>query len=112
MKRSTKAPRRGRGRSWVALVLLAFVAVSAAVIWRRGYGVTRAVELRRLDRQRMQLLAQRASLQRRLHELTSRQRLVPLVESELGMRIPADTQVIVMPATPHPTHFLSDHAAP
>ena len=50
----------------VAAVLIGFVIVTTAVIWRRGYGVARAEEMRALIRQRDQLRAERTSLERRL----------------------------------------------
>ena len=44
------APRRvaarGRGRAWVALALLGFVLVGAAVIWRRAQGHAQAKRAR------------------------------------------------------------------
>jgi len=99
--RSPRSPSRPRrGRSVVALVLVGFVLVAAAVIWRRGYGMARGMELRELDRHRVQLVAQRASLERELEELTGRARLGAIAEQQLGMHVPADSQMIVLPAPP------------
>ena len=89
---------RRRGRSWIAAVLLGFVVVATAVIWRRGYGVTRGAEIRTLTRQRNELRAERASLERHIAELTGRARLEGIAERQLDMHVPADSQVIVMPA--------------
>jgi cell division protein FtsB len=89
---------RPRGRSVAAAVLLGFVVVATAVIWRRGYGVAHSMEFRQLDRQRVQLQAQRAALERQIHELTGRAHLGVIAERQLDMRVPPDSQVIVLPA--------------
>jgi hypothetical protein len=98
MKRRAEPARRWRGRSIVAAGLVGFVMVAAVVIWRRGYGVTQGVELRTLDRQRMQLEAQKAALERVVRDEAGRAHLGPVAESRLDMRVPADSEVIVLPA--------------
>lgn len=91
------ASRRGpRGRSIVALGLLAFVLVAAAVIWRRTYGLARARELAVLDVRRRQLEAERAALQSAVRMAASRARIGPTAEQRLGMRVPSDTQVVIL----------------
>jgi len=82
----------------VALGLVGFVLVAAGVIWRRGYGAAHAAEIRELDRRRAQLADEQAALERRVRELSSRTRLGPIVENRLGMRVPDDSQVVVLPA--------------
>lgn len=81
----------------VALGLIGFVLVAAGVIWRRGYGTAHAAEIRELDRRRAQLADEQAALERRVRELSSRTRLGPIVENRLGMRVPDDSQVVVLP---------------
>lgn len=90
----------GRGRSWVALLLLGFVLVSTVVIWRRSYGIEQARTLRELERDRRQLLAERARLERDIHDLSTRARLLPVVERRLGMRLPADSEIVYLERTP------------
>ena len=80
MTRRTEPTRRWRGRSVVAAGLVVFVLVAAVVIWRRGYGVMQGGELRRLDRQRMQLEAQKAALEREVRDAAGRARLGPVAE--------------------------------
>jgi cell division protein FtsL len=92
-------------------MLVGFVVVATAVIWRRGYGVAQAMEFRQLDRQRIQLQSQRAALERQIHELTGRSHLGALAEGQLDMRVPADSQVIVLPA-PGAAITGRPHAAP
>jgi cell division protein FtsL len=96
----------------VAAVLVAFVVVAAAVIWRRGYGLSRSIELQDLDRRRAQLEAQKASLERQLRTLTGRGGVGTIAEQQLNMRIPADSQVIVLPSPSVPGPGQDGHAAP
>lgn len=84
----------------MALVLLGFVLVGAGVIWRRTAGIAQARELRQLEQRRLQLEAQRAQLESDIRNLSSRSRLVPLAERSLGMHIPSDTQVVILPRAP------------
>lgn len=87
--------RRARGRSIVAALLLGFVLVASAVIWRRSYGVTLARELSDLDRERIQLEAERAQLRGEIEDASSRGRLEPALQ-RLGMRVPSDKQVRIL----------------
>ncbi|MBX6331112.1 MAG: cell division protein FtsL [Gemmatimonadaceae bacterium] len=94
------APRRvgrRRGRAWVALALLGFVLIGAGVIWRRAAGIAQAREVRALEQQRLQLQAERAQLESDIRTLSSRSMLVPIAERRLGMHIPSDTQVVIIP---------------
>lgn len=91
------ATRRGpRGRSIVAVGLLAFVLVATAVIWRRTYGLAHARELQLLDVRRRQLEAERAALQSAVRMAASRGRIGTAAEQRLGMRVPSDTQVVII----------------
>jgi hypothetical protein len=113
MRKRAEPIRRWRGRSIIAAGLVGFVMVAAVVIWRRGYGVTQGVELRALDRQRMQLESQKAALERVVRDEAGRARLGPVAESRLDMRVPADSEVIVLPAPVQPPQGASgDRAAP
>lgn len=91
---------RGRvapaGRTFVALALGAFLVLAIGVIARRSYGIAQARRMTTLDRQRAQLEAQRIQLQRDIREASSRVVLQPIVEQKLGMRIPADSQVVYL----------------
>lgn len=103
---------RWRGRSLVAFGLVGFVLVSAVVIWRRGYGVAQGAEFRALDRQRMQLEAQKAALERQVRDEAGRARLGPVAEGRLEMHVPTDSEVIVLPAPHPPSHAPTDRPAP
>jgi hypothetical protein len=87
---------RRRGRSVVALTLFGFVLVATSVIWRRSFGHSQSRLVQQLERLRMDLRAQRAQLERDIREAASRDKLTPLVEQRLGLRMPSDSQVIVI----------------
>ena len=87
----------GRGRAIVALMLLGFVLVATSVIWRRMFGYRQATELSRLDDERKQLEARRARLETEIRDVSGRSRIVPVAEQRLRMRVPNDSQVIVIP---------------
>lgn len=90
------APKR-RGRTTVALFLLGFLIVSVGVVARRDYGRTLQRDLSGIERTRTQLHGELIKLEADIRSASSRNRLAPLVESTLGMRVPADTQVIDIP---------------
>jgi cell division protein FtsL len=80
----------------VALTLLGFVLVATSVIWRRTFGLSQSRQLQQLERQRSDLQARRAQLQREIRDAASRERIAPLVGQRLRMRMPSDSQVIVI----------------
>lgn len=85
-----------RGRSMVALVLVAFVLLASLVIWRRSFGIAGARELRELGQTKLQLEGDRARLARDIRAASSREKLVPIAEQRLGMRVPSDDQLIIL----------------
>lgn len=87
---------RARGRAWVALALLGFVLVGAAVIWRRAEGHAQARALLALEQQRLQLQSQRAQLRSDIRDLVSRSSLAAVVEKRLDMHVPNDTQLVIL----------------
>lgn len=91
-----------RGRSLVALGLLGFVLIATGVIWRRTTGISQAADLRALEQQVVQLEAQQARLESEIREASSRSTLAPIAERRLGMRVPSDTQVVILPRSPRP----------
>jgi type II secretory pathway pseudopilin PulG len=86
-----------RGRSLVALALLAFLIVAGLVVWRRTVGVAESREIAAMQKRVVELEAQRARLEGDIRDLSSRGRLAPLVERRLGMHVPNDTQVVILP---------------
>ena len=81
-----------RGRSIMATLLIGFVLVASAVIWRRSYGITQSRHLADLDSHIVQLEAQRERLSALIRDESSRTTLGPIVQA-LGMHVPDDRQV-------------------
>lgn len=100
------APRRVGGRrgpsAGVMLGLIGFVVVATGVIWRRSEGLERARAHQALEREREALVGQQRRLESEVREAASRNRIVPLVEARLGMRVPAATQLIYVTRQPVP----------
>jgi cell division protein FtsL len=89
-----------RGRSLVGIVLAAFVLVALSIVWRRTIGIGQSEQLAQLDSRRTALESERAHLESEIREASSRQRLGVVVESHLGMHVPTDKQVVILPAPP------------
>jgi cell division protein FtsL len=88
---------RGSGRLRFVLVLLGFLVVTTGVILRRSYGIAAARDLKKLDAQRAALVAERLRLEAEIRAAASRASLQPIAEQRLQMRVPADSQVIILP---------------
>ncbi len=92
-----KRPVAVRGRWIVAAVLLGFVVTAAAVIARRSYGGAEARQMSALETRVRQLGNERVRLEGEIRDASSRTRLVTIAEGQLGMHVPADTQVVILP---------------
>ena len=90
---------RGTGRLRFALLLLGFLVIAVGVILRRSYGIAAAREIQALDARRAALMAERLRLEGEVRAAASRATLQPIAEQRLRMRVPADSQVIILPRT-------------
>ncbi|MBA3890612.1 MAG: hypothetical protein H0X64_08775 [Gemmatimonadaceae bacterium] len=94
------APRRVAGRRGLpgamVLGLVAFVVVATGVIWRRSEGLERARTHQALEREREALIGQQRQLESDIRDASSRNRIAPVVEQRLGMRVPAAAQLIYL----------------
>ncbi len=86
-----------RGRSLVAIVLGAFVLIALAIVWRRTIGISQSERLASLDAKRVTLESERARLEAEIRDASSRQNLGSTVERRLGMHVPTDKQVVILP---------------
>jgi cell division protein FtsL len=86
-----------RGRSRLALALLAFVLVAVLIVWRRAEGVDGERAIEQLAAQRRMLEAERARLESQIREAESLGRIGPIAERRLGMRIATDTGLVTLP---------------
>lgn len=81
----------------MALVLAAFVLVTLSIVWRRTLGIGQSEQLAALDGKRNELEGERARLESDIRDASSRQRLGVVAEGQLGMHIPSDKQVVILP---------------
>jgi hypothetical protein len=86
-----------RGRTLVALALGAFVLIALSIVWRRTIGIAEAERLATLDSRRASLESDRARLDAEIREASSRQSLGAAAERRLGMHVPTDKQVVILP---------------
>lgn len=81
----------------MALILGAFVLVALAIVWRRTIGISQSERLAALDAKRVELEGERARLDSDIRDASARQTLGASVEHRLGMHIPTDKQVVILP---------------
>lgn len=86
-----------RGRWIVAAILIGFVITTAAVIARRSYGDAQARKMSAVEARLRQLRNERVRVEAEIRDASSRVRLIPIAEAKLGMHVPADTQVVILP---------------
>jgi cell division protein FtsL len=86
-----------RGRNLVGLLLAGFLLVALAIVWRRTIGIQQSETLTALDARKVQLEGERVRLESEIRAASSRQRLSAVAEDRLGMRIPSDSQVVILP---------------
>ena len=86
-----------RGRTLVGVVLAAFVLVALSIVWRRTIGIGESERLAQLDSKRVDLEGERARLEGEIRDASARQTLGVAAERRLGMHIPSDKQVVILP---------------
>jgi hypothetical protein len=85
-----------KGRHWVMLWLAGFLVMAAAVVWRQTEALATVRQLRSLQAARGALEAARADTVAAIRHARSRGVLVPLAQARLGLRLPQDTQIIIL----------------
>ena len=86
-----------RGRTLVGVVLAAFVLVALSIVWRRTIGIGQSEKLAQLDARRVELEGERARLEGEIRDASARQTLGVAAERRLGMHVPSDQQVVILP---------------
>ncbi len=81
----------------MGVVLGAFVLVALSIVWRRTIGIGESERLALLDARRVELQGERARLDGEIRDASNRQSLGATVERRLGMHIPTDKQVVILP---------------
>ena len=87
-----------KGRHWVALWLVAFLVTTWVVYARQTAAIRAAGELADLRARRANLDGHRADLERRIRDAESRAVLVPRARSQLGLHLPSDSEIVLVPA--------------
>lgn len=82
---------RLKGRHWLGLWLLLFLAAAAVVVTRQRAAILTARRLTELRDRRIALEATRADLIRRIGKAASREVLVPRME-RAGLHLPSDSE--------------------
>jgi cell division protein FtsL len=90
-----------RGRHWIAFWLVALLAALWLVIARQTSALNAARELNDLREERASLEGRRDDLERRVRSAQSRAVLLPKARKQ-GLRLPADTEVILIPTPSDP----------
>ena len=85
-----------KGRHWVALWLAGFLAVAAAVVWRQTEALATANELKTLEGTRGALETTRSGASAAVRRARGRAVLVPLAEGRLGLRLPQDSEIVIL----------------
>lgn len=93
---ASRAAPRFKGRYWLALWLALFLGAAALVQWRQTHARARAAELRGLEAARGALEVSKAALGGRIDRARSRAVLVPLAERRLGLRLPLDSEIVIL----------------
>jgi cell division protein FtsL len=88
---------KSRGRSRLAVALVAFVLVAVIIVWRRAEGVEGERAIEQLAEHRRMLEAERARLESQIREAESLGRIGPIAERRLGMQIATDTVLVTLP---------------
>ncbi|HLQ59978.1 MAG TPA: hypothetical protein VK113_10710 [Gemmatimonadales bacterium] len=91
-----------RGRHWIAFWLVALLAALWAVIARQTSALNSARALADQREARASLEGRRADVERRVRTAQSRAVLLPRAR-RLGLRLPADTEIILIPAPAGPS---------
>ncbi len=95
---------RLKGRHWIAVWLVAFLATTWVVYARQTAAIRAARELTDLRSRRANLEGQRADLERRIRTAQSRAVLVPRAQARLGLHLPSDSEIILLPAPGSGSH--------
>ncbi len=94
--RSVRKGIAARGRL-IAVTLVIFMVVAGCVVWRRTRGMAAARTLQTLAGNRAELESRRLQLESDIVSQASRSRLGVRVQSRLGLQVPNDSQVILLP---------------
>lgn len=96
MATSRSKKRMLRGRSLVALGLLAFIVITSLVVWRRSVGVSTAKAMAAATSEKRLLESERKTLERDIRDAQNRKRVVADAERRLGFHVAPDSQTRII----------------
>ena len=85
-----------KGRHWVIFWLACFLGVALTVIWRQSAALETSRELQQLRRTRGALDVSKSATVGEINRAKSRGVLVPLAQQKLGLRLPQDSEIIIL----------------
>jgi hypothetical protein len=89
-----------KGRHWVMLWLVVFLAVAGVVVARQTAALATARAVAEAREAHAALEARRGDLEREIRVASSRSVLVPRVEATLGLHLPSDSDFVLFQAAP------------
>lgn len=89
-----------RGRHWAAVWLLLALATLWLVAARQTAALQSARALADARATRAQLEGRKADLERRIRAAQGRAVLLPRAQQQLGLRLPADSEIVLLPGPP------------
>ena len=88
---------RTLGPTRVALAVAALLASLSLVAWRQSRALETMEALDHLRREKSLAVAERVELERRIHHLESRARVVPAARERLEMHMPDASEIVYLP---------------
>ena len=79
-----------------AMLLVVFLTIAGAIIWRRSYGFAAARSLHDLDARRAALAADRLRFEQARRAAGARDRLQAIAEQRLNLHVPVDSMVTIL----------------
>jgi hypothetical protein len=100
MATARKRTKRGpfKGRTLVALSLVAFMGVAGLVVYRRSVGISTATAMSAAQREKAALETERITLQRKIRDAQTRSRVIADAERRLGLHVAPETQTRMIAA--------------
>lgn len=89
-----------KGRHWVAIWLVVALAALWVVAARQAAAYRAATALREARGEHARLEGRKAELERRVRAAQGRAVLVPRAQQRLGLRLPADSEIVLLPGRP------------
>jgi hypothetical protein len=74
-----------------------FLLIAVGMVWRKSVGFSRSVEIRALDRKRVELESERAKLVNDIGAAVSIGRMGAVAGARLGMKLPDPSMVQTLP---------------